>query len=108
MIDQLPVADLRAIGATLLLLVVLYWTYERLAGEGRDPVIRSSMSSSTGSASMLVSGAKAVMLVSGLAAALLLAPVAGGPVVSDPTLLLATLGALLLVHWFVEKEERET
>lgn len=108
MFEQLPLADLRSLGAVLLLLVVLYWTYERLAGEGRDPVLRSSMSSSTGTASMLVSGAKAVMMVAGLAAALLLAPVAGGPVVSDPTPILAALGALVLVHWFFEKEERET
>ena len=106
-IDALPVADLRAIGGILSLIVLLYWTYERFAGEGADPVLRSSTSSDTGSASVLLSGSKAVMALAGGAAALLLAPVAGGPVVSSTQPVLLGLGGLVVAHWIIEKEERE-
>ncbi|OYR61159.1 hypothetical protein DJ71_24425 [Halorubrum sp. E3] len=106
-IDALPVADLRAIGGLLAVLVLLYWTYERLVGQGSDPVVRSSMSSDTGSASILLSGSKAVMALAVGAGALLLAPVAGGPIVDASGPVMLGLGGLVVAHWIVEKEERE-
>jgi|GEM_PF-3433484 len=106
-VDALPVADMRAIGGLLALVVLLYWTYERLVGEGADPVVRSSTSSDTGSASILVSGSMAVAALAVGAAALLLAPVAGGPVVDASQPVMLGLGGLVVVHWIVEKEERE-
>ncbi len=106
-VGTLAVAELRSIGAILALAVLLYWSYERFAGEGADPVLRSSMQSDTGTASMLLSGSQAVMAMAGLAAALLLAPVAGGPVVDSSRPVLLGLGGLVVVHWITEKEERE-
>lgn len=106
-IDALPVADMRAIGGILALVVLLYWTYERLVGQGADPVVRSSTSSDTGTASVLLSGSKAVMALAVGAGALLLAPVAGGPVVASTQPVLLGLGGLVVAHWIVEKEERE-
>lgn len=106
-LDTLPVADLRAIGGILAIVVLLYWTYERLVGEGADPVIRSSTSSATGTASMLLSGSAAVAAVAALAGVMLLAPVAGGPLVGSTQPIALGLGGLVVVHWIVEKEERE-
>lgn len=106
-VDALPIADLRAVGATLAVVVLLYWTFERLVGQGADPVLRSSSSTDTGSASVLVSGSMAVAAVAGLAGAMLLSPVAGGPVVDSPQPVLLGLGGIVLAHWIVEKEETE-
>lgn len=106
-IDALPIAAGRSIAGALVLIVLLYWTYERLVGEGADPVLRSSMSSDTGSASILLSGSKAVMALAVVSGALLLAPIAGGPVVDATRPVLLGLGGLVVAHWIVEKEERE-
>jgi hypothetical protein len=106
-VDQLPIADIRAVGGVLAVIVLLYWTYERLAGQGADPVLRSSSSSDTGSASILLSGSMAVAAVAGLAGAMLLSPVAGGPVVDATEPVLLGLGGIVLAHWIVEKEETE-
>ena len=106
-IDAVPAAAMRSIGGALVLIVLLYWTYERLVGEGADPVIRSSTSSDTGSASILVSGSMAVVTLALVAAVLLLAPIAGGPVVESSSPVMLGLGGLVVAHWIVEKEERE-
>jgi hypothetical protein len=106
-IDAIPIAAGRSIAGALVITVLLYWTYERLVGEGADPVLRSSMSSDTGSASILLSGSKAVAALAVVAGAVLLAPVAGGPVVDTTRPVLLGLGGLVVAHWIVEKEERE-
>lgn len=105
MIEAIPVSDIRVVVAVLLSLVLLYWTYERIRNQAADPVIRSSMRSDTGTASVLISGHKAVMMLAGGVAALLLWPTA--PVVADPRPVLLGLGALVVAHWIFEKEERE-
>ena len=99
---------MRAIGGVLLTLVLLYWTYERFVGEGEDPVIRKQSSSDTGTASMLLSGSMAVATVAIIAGALFLAPIAGGPIVDDGRTVALGLGVLVVAHWIIEKEERET
>jgi len=106
-VDALPIADIRAVGGVLAIVVLLYWTYERLAGQGADPVLRSSSSTDTGTASVLLSGSMAVAAVAGVAGAMLLSPVAGGPVVDATEPVLLGLGGLVVAHWVVEKEERE-
>ena len=100
-------SGLRLVGALLLVGILVYWTWERFVGQPDDPTIRSSMSSDTGSASVLMSGTKAVAAVAGAAALLLLAPIGGTPAVANPTPILAFLGAVVASHWVVEKEERE-
>jgi hypothetical protein len=104
---SLPMADLRAIGGLLVVVILLYWTYERFVGEGQDPVVRSSTSSDTGSASVLLSGSMAVGAMAALAAFLLLSPMGGGPIVENGQGVLLGLGGLVVIHWIVEKEERE-
>lgn len=107
-IDQIPFTDLRLVGAIMMALVLAWWTYERaVKDEPRDPVIRSSMSSNGGSASMLLSGTKAVMTVAGAVAVLLLAPIGDGAVVSDPQPVLLGLGLVTFAHWAVETNEIE-
>jgi hypothetical protein len=100
-------ADVRAIAGILLIGVLLYWTYERFVGEGHDPVVRSSTSSDTGTASILLSGSMAVATLAIVAGALFLAPIAGGPILEDGRAVALGLGGLVVVHWIIEKEERE-
>jgi len=101
------VGGIRGVLALLLVGVLLYWTYERLVGEGDDPTVRKSVSSDTGTVSMLVSGSAAVAMVAGAAGVLLLTPMAGGPLVANPVPVVAILGGIVVTHWIVEKEERE-
>lgn len=108
MIDQLPISDLRMVGAIVFGLILLWWTYERaVKQEARDPVLRSSMSSNGGTASVLLSGTKAVMTVAAAAAVLLLAPVGNGPVVNNAEPVLLGLGLVTFAHWAVETNEIE-
>ncbi|MFC6757882.1 MULTISPECIES: hypothetical protein [Haloarcula] len=107
MLEAIPLTGIRLVGALLLGAILVYWTIERLLGEGDDPTIRSSTSSDTGSASFLVSGTMAVATVASVAVALLLSPMGGGPVVSDPVPVLAAAAFVVGAHWIVEKEERE-
>ena len=100
-------SGLRLVAALLISAILVYWTVERFLGEGDDPTLRSSMSSDTGSASVLLSGTKAIAAVAGAAAVLLLAPIGGVPAVANPAPILAFLGAIVATHWIVEKEERE-
>jgi hypothetical protein len=108
MVSPAMFSQARVIGAALLGLLLLYWTFERVRGGERDPVIRSSMSSDTGSASFLVSGTTAVAMVAGLVAALLLWPGQSGQPLLSPQPVLLGLGLVVVGHWFFEKEERET
>ena len=107
MLDALPLTGMRLVGAFVLAAILVYWTAERVLGEGDDPTIRSSTSSDTGSMSFLVSGSMAVALVTGIGVALLLAPLGGGPVVTNPVPVLAFGAVVVGAHWIVEKEERE-
>ena len=107
MLEGIPLTGVRLVAAFVLAAILVYWTVERVLGEGDDPVIRSSTSSDTGSMSFLVSGTMAVAAVAGLGAALLLAPIGGGPVVRNPVPVLAFAAFVVGAHWIVEKEERE-
>ena len=104
---SLPMADLRAIGGLLVIAILLYWTYERFVGEGEDPVVRSQTSSDTGTVSVLLSGSMAVAALAAVAGGLLLAPMGGGPIVENGQGVMLGLGGLVVIHWIVEKEERE-
>ena len=105
-LENIPLMDVRVVVAALATLILLYWTYERLVGQGRDPVIRQSSSSATGSASVLVSGSMAILVVAGVAVGALLSPMGGGPI-AEPQPVLLLFGAIFVVHWIVEKEELE-
>lgn len=107
MLEAIPLTGARLVGAFVLAAILVYWTVERVLGEGDDPVVRSSTSTDTGSASILVSGSMAVAMVTGIGIALLVAPIAGGPVVSNPVPVLAFGAFVVGAHWIVEKEERE-
>lgn len=105
-LENIPLTDVRVVVAALATLILLYWTYERLVGEGRDPVIRSSSSSATGSASVLVSGSMAIFVVASIAVGALLSPMGQGAL-AEPQPVLLLFGAIFVVHWIVEKEELE-
>ncbi|WP_436931672.1 hypothetical protein [Halosimplex halobium] len=105
--ESVPVEGVRLAGAVIGVLLILYWTYERLRGEGHDPVLRMSSSSDTGSASFLVSGVAAVLLVAAIVVLLLLGVGGAAPLVSNPVPILVFLGLVALAHWIIEKEERE-
>jgi len=107
MLDGIPLTGVRLVGAFLGAVVLVYWTTERLLGQGDDPTLRKSVSSDTGSVSMLVSGSMAVAMVASLVGALLLLPIGGTAAVSNPVPVVAFLGVVVVAHWYVEKEERE-
>jgi hypothetical protein len=50
----------------------------------------------------------AVATVAIIAGALFLAPIGGGPIVDDGRAVALGLGVVVVAHWIVEKEERET
>jgi len=106
--ESVPVEGARLAGAAVGVLLILYWTFERLRGEGHDPVLRMSSSSDTGSASFLASGVAAVVIVAGIVAVLVLGVGGAAPIVSNPAYLLGFLALLVFAHWVVEKEESET
>jgi len=107
MLEGIPLTGVRLVGAFVVAAILVYWTAERILGEGDDPVIHSSTSSDTGSMSFLLSGTKAVAAVAGVGVMLILAPMGGGPVVTNPVPVLAFAAIVVGAHWIVEKEERE-
>lgn len=109
MLSDALLADIRSVGAIVLGLILLWWTYERaFKSESRDPVLRMSSSSTGGSASVLLSGTSAVASVAIGVAVLLLAPIGGGPLVEEPLPLLLSLGLLSVAHWAIETNEVES
>jgi hypothetical protein len=110
MIDALGINPLTVRGVIVMMagLVLVFWTVERLLGQGGDPSIRASRSTETGTMSFLVSGVKAVMLVAGVVAIATLGPVPGAePLVQNQGLVLGALGLVVVAHWYYETEERE-
>jgi len=106
--ESMPVEGARLAGAVVGVLLILYWTFERLRGEGDDPTLRMSSSSDTGSASFLVSGTMAIVVVAGFVALLVMGVGTAAPLVADPVPVLVFLALVVFAHWVVEKEERET
>ncbi|ELZ23492.1 hypothetical protein C475_14503 [Halosimplex carlsbadense 2-9-1] len=106
--ESVPVEGARLAGAVAGVLLTLYWTFERLRGEGHDPVLRMSSSSDTGSASFLASGVAAVGIVVGIVAMLVLGVGGAAPIVANPAPVLVFLALIVVAHWVVEKEESET
>jgi len=92
----------RYVLAMLVIGVLLYWTLERIWGEGDDPTLRMTSSSNTGAMVMLMSGTKAVLVLVGLAALFL-----GPELLQGNALVIGALGCIVVAHWMFEKEERE-
>jgi uncharacterized membrane protein len=95
-------AQARWFAAALFVVVLVYWIVRRLLGNSTDASIRSSSSTSTGSASILLSGTMAFAAVA-IGAAVLLAP----EIMSSPVLGVALL-ALVTVGWLLNKQEVAT
>lgn len=60
---MVAVGALRLVGGLVALAVLFYWTIRRIMGDGEDPTLRTSNSTETGYASVLVSGSYAVAAV---------------------------------------------
>ncbi|WP_415381465.1 hypothetical protein [Halosimplex sp. TS25] len=106
--ETMPTESVRIAGAAIGVLVILYWTFERLRGEDHDPVLRMSSSSDSGSASFFVSGVMAVVVIAAIVAVLVLGLGGAGPIVANPGAVLVFLALLVFAHWVLEKEESET
>lgn len=79
--------------------VLLWWTYQRVTGDGTDPSIRLSAGDGGGYFSFLVSGFVAVVFVAvGWVLGL-------GPEVMRQPALAAIPGAFVLAHLYVEVRE---
>lgn len=93
----------RFVAAGVLQLIVIYWTYRRIAlGDRTDPNLQQSTQTDTGSMSILLSGTMAVGLLVGLTGLLMLPEILGGSMFW-PALLASQFSA----HWVLEKHERE-
>lgn len=80
-------------------LVLVYWTYRRVVGDGTDPSIALSTGGTGGSASFLVSGFVAVVFVAvGMVLGL------GEQIAEQPAILLIP-GAFVAAHLYVEVRE---
>jgi hypothetical protein len=94
-------AGLRYVIAAAGLLVLIYWTYERLRGEDDDPALNYAKETETGATTMLFSGTFAVGLVALLVTMALWADIRAQPAIA------AVPVGIVVAHWIVEKEERE-
>jgi hypothetical protein len=91
--------DFRVTAAVALGVLVTYWTYARLRGEGDDPQLSVEQESRAGYTGMTMSGfhlVLAVVAVIGLLA---------WPYVVASRLLQLVLLVALLVHYLIEKRE---
>jgi hypothetical protein len=80
-------------------LVLLWWTYRRVVGDGEDPSIALSGGNGTGYGSLLLSGILAVAFVAG-------GWILGlGPEIAATPELLAIPGAFVAAHLYVEVRE---
>lgn len=92
------IQQLAGLGAVLLL---VYWTAERLLGQGEDPAISKTMTSETGQSSLLISGVHLVGLTA------LVAAWGFRDIIAENSMFAVALFVLVGAHWYFEKEERE-
>lgn len=99
--SKLPMDAIKPALAIGLIIVLIYWTLRRLAGDNTDPNVSMSKSSDTGTMSFLASGVDAVLLVVGALTIVLWDTMRSNPA------LVAFLAILVAAHWWMEKRERE-
>lgn len=94
--------ELRLLLAGAVQLVIIYWTYRRLAGGDTDPNLQKSSRTDTGTLSILLSGTMAVGLLVGVTALLVAPEIMAGNLIWP-----AVLVSQFSIHWLFEKRERE-